>query len=252
VLVHPGLTVLNRTVALIQEGNGLEEISRRLPDNDERTIALLCRGETEDIDQFRTSRAQELLLKLKPEGIDDLAIACSLSHEVQFKNRVASEYLEQRASQGPSSYPHPWLKDILGETHGVLLYHEQVMGIVHRLGGLELRDGLKLLKAVCKSSQEQIDSFRGRFVAGAEEKQIDPGVANSIFDLIVRGAGHTTCKANNTITATIAYQLAYLKANHAEAFTAADAEGTYAAFDEALLADLKAHHPEAIAATDAA
>ena len=252
VLVHPGLTVLNRTVALIQEGNGLDKLPNRLPDNDEKTLALFRHGETEDIDQFRTSRAQELLRKLKPEGIDDLAVVCSLSHEVQFKNGVASEYLDQRAGQGPSSYPHPWLKDILGETHGVLLYHEQVMGIVHRLGGLELRDGVKLLKAVCKSSQEQIDSFRGRFVAGAEEKKLDAGVANSIFDLIVRGAGHTTCKANNTIAATIAYQMAYLKAHHVEAFSAADAESTYAAFDEALLADLKAHHPEALAAIDAA
>ncbi len=251
VVVHPGLTVLKRTVALIREGNGFDEIPIQLPDNDEKTLALFRRGETEDIDQFRTSCAQELLRKLKPEGIDDLAIACSLSHEVQFKNGVATEYFDQRASQRSSSYPHPWLKDILGETHGVLLYHEQVMGIVHRLGGLELRDGVKLLKAVCKSSQEKIDEFQKRFVTGAEEKKIDPDVANSIFDSIVRGAGHTTCKTNNTIAATIAYQLAYLKANHDEAFTAADAEGTYAAFDEALLADLTAHHPEALAAADA-
>lgn len=251
VLVHPGLTVLKRTVALIQEGGRSEELPSRLPDNDGKTFALFRHGDTEDIDQFRTSRGQELLRKVKPAGIDDLTAVWSLCHEVQFENGVASAYLDQRAGQAAPSYPHQWLKEILGETHGVLLYHEQVMEIVHRLAGLKLRDGNVLVMEVCRSRQERIDTFRGQFVAGAAENKIDPGVANSIFDWIINGAGYTTCKANNTISATLAYQMAYLKAHHSEAFSAADADGTYSTFDASLLADLKAHHPDAFSAADA-
>ena len=220
VLVHPGLTVLKRTVALIQEGDRAEELPSRLPNNDEQTLTLFRHGDTEDIDQFRTSRAQELLRKVKPAGIDDLAAISSLCHEVQFENGVATAYLDQRASQAAPSYLHPWLKDILGETHGVLLYHEQVMEIVHRLAGLELRDGNVLVMEVCKRRQESIDKSRGRFVAGASENQIDPGIANPIFDWIINGAGYTTCKANNVVAAIIAYQMAYLKAHFGDTFNA--------------------------------
>ena len=223
IVVHPSLTVLKRTYAIIHERQGPDVIPSRLPSKDERTLDLFLRGDTEDIYQFCSSRAQELLRKVKPEGIDDLAVIWSLSHEVVFENGVASEYLDQRNGKVASPNRHPWLKDILDETHGVLLYHEQVMEIVHRIGELDKRDGLKLLQALSKKNQKLIDEFRDRFITGAGENQIESAVADEIFDNVVHRGQFTQCRANATSAATIAYQMGYLKAHHPEALAATDA-----------------------------
>jgi DNA polymerase III alpha subunit len=211
IVVHPGLTALKRTVALIQERHGSDAVPSQLPNNDEKTLGLLRRGDTDDIYQFCSSRAQELLRKAKPGGIDDLAVVWSVSHEVQFENGVASEYLDQRTGKESSPTWQPRLKEILDDTHGVLLYHEEVMEIVHRIGGLAKRDGLILLQAVSKKSQKLIDEFRAKFVTGARENQIVATVAEDIFDSVVKRGQFTSCKANAINAATIAYQMGYLK-----------------------------------------
>lgn len=221
VVVHPGLTVLKRTVEIIQERNGQEAVPGQLPNNDGKTLDVFRRGDTEDIYQFCSSQIQELLRKVKPEGINDLAVVSALSHEVVFENGVVSEYLDQRNGKMPSPNRHPKLTEIPDETHGVLVYHEQVMKVVHRIGGLAKRDGMKLLQAVSKKGLAQIDEFRAKFSAGAREKQIESAVADEIFDNVVHRGQFTLCKANATNAATIAYQMGYLKSHFPDEFVTA-------------------------------
>jgi len=226
IVVHPSMTVLKRTVTLIQERHGPNAISSRLPMHDAKTMALFRHGDTADIYQFCSDRSQELLRKVSPDGIDDLAIAWSLSYEVTFENGVASDYLDQRHGNAESPNRHPWLKDILAETHGVLLYHEQVMEIVHRIGGLAKRDGIKLIQAMSKKSQKLIDEFRDKFVTGASKKQIETGIAEDIFDSVSHRGQFTQCKANAISAATIAYQVGYLKAHFPDEFVTASKSAT--------------------------
>ena len=49
-----------------------------------------------------------------------------------------------------ADYPHPVMKDVLEETHGVMVYQEQVMRILNRLGGIELADAYTCIKAISK------------------------------------------------------------------------------------------------------
>ena len=224
IVVHPGVTVLKRTLALVLERSGKGAVPSQLPDNDKATLDMFRRGDTDDIYQFCSSRVQELLRKVQPDGIDDLAVVWSLSHEIAFENGLASEYLDQRNGKEPSPNRHTWLKEILDETHGFLLYHEQVMEIVHRVGGLAKRDGMKLLQAVSKKSQRLIDEFRGKFVTGAKENQIEAAVAEDIFDSVVHRGQFTLCKANAISAGTIAYQMGYLRAHHLGEFKAVAGE----------------------------
>lgn len=221
IVVHPGVTVLKRTLALVLERSGKGAVPSQLPDNDKATLDLFRRGDTDDIYQFCSSRAQELLRKVQPDGIDDLAVVWSLSHEIAFENGLASEYLDQRNGKEPSPNRHTWLKEILDDTHGVLLYNEQVMEIVDRIGGLGKRDGVKLLQAVSKKSQRLIDEVRERFVTGAKENQIESVAARDMFANVVQRGQFTLCKANATSAATIAYQMGYLKSHFTDEFVTA-------------------------------
>ena len=47
---------------------------------------------------------------------------------------------------------HPIVDRFTAETYGVMVYQEQVMQIVHELGGIELRDAYKLIKASARRS----------------------------------------------------------------------------------------------------
>ena len=251
IVVHSGLTILNRTVTLIQERHGLDEVPCNLPNNDEKTMDLFRRGDTDDIYQFRSRCEKELLRNLEPKDIDGLAVVLSLKSKARFENRLASDYLGQRNGKTELANLDLRLKEILGETYGILLYQEQIMEIVHRIGGIAKRDGFKLVQAMSKKSLKLIDNFRKKFVTGAKENQIEASIAEKIYDSVVHQGQFTQCKANAINAAIIGYQMAFLKAHHAEAFTAADAEGTYNTFNAAMLAYLKEHHPKAVVDIDA-
>jgi DNA polymerase-3 subunit alpha len=182
---------------------------------------------------------------LEPKDIDDLAVVLSLENKARFENRFASDYLDQRNGKIELPNLDLRLKEILGETYGVLLYQEQIMEIVHRIGGMAKRDGFNLVQeAMSKKSLKLIDDFREKFVTGAKENQIETSIAEKIYDSVVHQGQFTQCKANAINAAIIGYQMAFLKAHHPEEFSAADAGSIYAAFHAAMMADLKANHPD--------
>ena len=51
---------------------------------------------------------------------------------------MVDQYIEVKHGRKPAEYPHPVMKEVLEETHGVMVYQEQVMRILNRLGGIEL------------------------------------------------------------------------------------------------------------------
>ena len=58
------------------------------------------------------------------------------------------------------------MKEVLEETHGVMVYQEQVMRILNRLGGIELADAYTCIKAISKKKLPMIAKYREQFVDG--------------------------------------------------------------------------------------
>ena len=65
------------------------------------------------------------------------------------------------------SYLHPVMKDVLEETYGVMVYQEQVMRILNRLGGIELSKAYACIKAISKKKTDVIAQGRKQFIDGA-------------------------------------------------------------------------------------
>lgn len=223
IAVHPGLSVIKQTVQLIRNRKGPEIIPSGPPENDKKTLELFQQGDTEGVYCFQDCIIQDILKKMKVGGISDLIAALALDRDGNFYNGLITRFLECQTGRTSWAYPHHLVDEILEETYGVILYQEQIMDIVKRIGGMDLRDGLMLQKAVsmAKHKQKQINQIRERFANGAKEKQIDSEVATSIFESITIRGKHTVCKANNTIAAFIGYQMAFLKAHHPEEFASA-------------------------------
>ena len=55
---------------------------------------------------------------------------------------------------------------MLGETYGVMVYQEQVMRILNRLGGIELSSAYACIKAISKKKEDIINARKVDFVKG--------------------------------------------------------------------------------------
>ena len=73
----------------------------------------------------------------------------------------------------PAEYPHPVMEEILAETHGVMVYQEQVMRILNRLGGIQLSNAYTCIKAISKKKLPMIAKYREEFIDGAHQQGLD-------------------------------------------------------------------------------
>ncbi len=122
-------------------------------------------------------------------------------------------------------YLHTVLEDVLGETHGVMVYQEQVMRILNRLGGIPLAAAYTCIKAISKKKEKLIAENYEAFIAGATERGLTNKQADELWQLIIKFAGYGFNKSHSTAYALIAYQTAYLKAHYPVEFMAALLQG---------------------------
>ncbi len=106
---------------------------------------------------------------------------------------------------------HEIVDEFTEETYGIMVYQEQVMQIVHNLGGIPLRSAYSLIKAISKKKHKVINAQRAMFVESAVEKGLTEQQAGELFDLILKFAGYGFNKSHSTGYAIVAYQTAYLK-----------------------------------------
>ena len=109
---------------------------------------------------------------------------------------------------------HPIMDAILLETYGIMVYQEQVMQIFNQLGGIELSNAYKLIKAISKKNTEIIGKFKPDFIKGTMDKGVPREKAEEIFDFILKFGGYGFNKSHSTRYAIIAYQTAYMKTYH--------------------------------------
>ncbi|MCA9040764.1 MAG: DNA polymerase III subunit alpha, partial [Planctomycetaceae bacterium] len=115
----------------------------------------------------------------------------------------------------------PIIDEIVGETYGVMVYQEQVMRILNRLGGIELPSSYQCIKAISKKKLKIIAMYKEQFLKGAVEKGLPEDKAKNIFEMIEKFAGYGFNKSHSTAYGAIAYQTAYLKAHYPVEFMAA-------------------------------
>ncbi len=134
---------------------------------------------------------------------------------------MVDDYIQVKHGRQKAEYKHPVMKEILAETHGVMVYQEQVMRILNRLGGIELANAYSCIKAISKKKLETIAKFREEFIDGAHRQGMARKEAAELFGLIEKFAGYGFNKSHSTAYALIAYMTAYLKAHYPVEFMAA-------------------------------
>jgi DNA polymerase-3 subunit alpha len=215
------LTILSKAVDLIEQTTGRRVDPYKFPLDDRETFALLCRGETKGIFQLESGGIRDLLQKMKPDHFRDIIATNALYRPGPLEGGMVDDYVQVKHGRKRADYPHPVMKDVLEETHGVMVYQEQVMRILNRLGGIDLPKAYTCIKAISKKKLAEIAKYREQFVAGAMDKGLDQSNAEGLFGMIEKFAGYGFNKSHSTAYALIAYMTAYLKAHYPVEFMAA-------------------------------
>lgn len=212
------LTVIDRAVGYCAQ-RGLELDMSAIPLDDKATYEMLGEGAAVGVFQLESAGMRSTLRGMKPDSLEDIIALVSLYRPGPMEN--IPTYIERKQGLQEPDYLHPLLEDVLKETYGVIIYQEQVMQIAQILSGYSLGEADLLRRAMGKKKKEEMDKQRIRFVDGAKEKGVDKAKSSSIFDLVQKFAGYGFNKSHAAAYAYIAYQTAWLKANHAAEFLAA-------------------------------
>jgi DNA polymerase-3 subunit alpha len=212
------LTIMERARQLVKKHHGIELDLQRLDLADQRVYDLFTRGDTKGVFQFESGGMRDVLMKMRPNRIEDLIAANALFRPGPMVN---IEAYNARKHGERWTTPHPIMTDVLAETFGIMVYQEQVSRLVNRLGNIELKRAFRLAKAISKKKTQMIDAEREPFIAGAMANGVKKDTANQIFEDILRFGGYAFNKAHSTGYALVAFQTAYLKTYYPVEFMAA-------------------------------
>src|SRR5205823_8183704 len=132
------LTVLDNAVRLIKKTRGIDIDLFRLPLDDKATFQLLQKGDAKGVFQFESDGIRELLKRMKPDNIRDIIACTALYRPGPLGGGMVDAYINCKHGREKPAYAHPVMEEVLGETHGVMVYQESIMRILNKLGGIEL------------------------------------------------------------------------------------------------------------------
>jgi len=211
------LTILRRAEGFLK-GLDITVDLDRLPLDDAKTYEMLARGDAGGVFQMEGQGMRDTLRQMRPDRFEDLIAAVALYRPGPMAN--IPDYNRRKHGEAWQA-PHPEIHDILAETYGIMVYQEQVMQIAQKMAGYSLGGADLLRRAMGKKIQAEMEAQRDTFTAGAIARGIDPAKATEVFDLMAKFADYGFNKSHAAAYALVAYQTAWLKANHPEVFLAA-------------------------------
>ena len=206
------LTVIDRTIRIIKNRHNKDIDISEINLKDDKVFDLFSKGSTIGIFQFESAGMQEHLKKLKPTSLEDLIVMNSLYRPGPM--RYIPDYIQRKHGKAQITYLHPKLEDILKDTHGIIVYQEQVMEIANKIGGFTLAQGDIMRKAMGKKKKRLMSGFKADFIDGAKNNGIAKKIAMEIFDLLERFSEYGFNKSHSAAYALIAYQTAWLKTHY--------------------------------------
>lgn len=188
--------------------------------SDEPSMALFGEGKTDAIFQFESPGMQEICKRLKPNSLEDLAALNALYRPGPLDGGMVDDFIARHRGQKQVRYIVPQMKDILSNTHGIIVYQEQIMQLAQKLAGYSLGEADMMRRAMGKKKREEMAVHEEKFVGGAVERGIKQEKAEQIFKLMAQFADYGFNRSHSVAYAYLAFQTAYLKAHYPAHFYA--------------------------------
>lgn len=209
------LTILGNIIAALKS-EGVEIDPNQIPLNDQETLALFQRGDTDAVFQFESDGIKRVLEQLHPDSFEDIVAVNALYRPGPMNN--IGHFINRKHGKEKVQYPDPSLKKILGPTYGVLVYQEQVMQTAQVLAGFSLGEADLLRRAMSKKNADVIQKEREKFIQGAVKLGRRKEIAEQVYDYIAQFANYGFNRSHAVAYSKITFWLAYFKVHYPGAF----------------------------------
>jgi len=184
--------------------------------DDSKTFELIQSTQTLGLFQIESPGQRELVGKFAPETFTDLIIDISLFRPGPVKSDMITPFLNARQGWKPREIFHPDLYEILDDTEGVVVFHEQVIEIIATLGGISLAEADEKRRALgSKEGQQEVCDW---FFPAATSRGYSLEIITKVWDVLRAFASFGFCKAHAAAFALPTYQSAWLKTHYPAAF----------------------------------
>ena len=215
------LSVIETALDLIEEATGTRPDIDAVALDDERTYEMLRHGDSIGVFQLEGSAMRTTLRALAPTCFDDVGALVALYRPGPMAGNMHRDYPELKNGRMPPRYIHPEMAEVLSDTYGLMLYQESVMRVAERFAGYSLEEADNLRKACGKKDRKLIAAEREKFVEGCVARGYGEETGTRLFDLIEPFANYAFNKSHAYGYGLVAYQTAWLKANHPVEYLAA-------------------------------
>lgn len=214
------LTVMNDAVKMIKDNQDIDIDLDKIDFEDKEVYKMLGEGKTAGVFQLESAGMTSFMKELKPDSLEDIIAGISL-----YRPGPMSEiprYVECKNNPDKVNYIVPELEDILDVTYGVMVYQEQVMEIVRKLGGYSMGRSDMVRRAMSKKKHKVMEEERKNFIYGIADENgnvevpgcvrngISEEAGNKIFDTMMDFASYAFNKSHAAAYAVVGYQTAYL------------------------------------------
>jgi len=189
-----------------------------IPLDDPLTFDLIKSTRTLGLFQIESPGQRELVGKFAPQTFTDLIIDISLFRPGPVKSDMITPFINTRHGFRSKPVIHPDLDEILHETEGVVVFHEQVIRIIALMTGISLAqaDEKRRELGTFESQQEVCDWFYPAAISQGYELSL----ITQVWEILRAFASFGFCKAHAAAFALPTYQSAWLKSHHTAAFIA--------------------------------
>ncbi|RPH96087.1 DNA polymerase III subunit alpha, partial [candidate division KSB1 bacterium] len=215
------LSVVSRALEMLAARDIHVDLDSIADQHDDKTYALLSRGDTTGVFQLESRGMRDWLTKLKPNCLDDIVAMVALYRPGPMD--MIGDFVRRKHGQEKIVYLHSKLEPILKSTYGIAVYQEQVLAIARDLAGFSLARADILRRAMGKKDPKELARVKAEFIEGClNHSKMNERLANQLYDQVEKFAGYGFNKAHAACYAVLSYQTAYLKANYTAEFMAAE------------------------------
>ena len=214
------LSIIERCLELIERTTGEKVDIDNIALDDHKTFELLRSGDTIGVFQMEGSAMRSLIRSLKPDKFDDVVALVALFRPGPMGANMHNLYADRKNGRAEVEALHPILEEKLSDTYQIMVYQEQVMTVAQEMAGYSTADADNLRRAMGKKIKSVMVAEEEKFVAGCLEQGHPEKTGRDLFKLIEHFAGYGFPKAHAAAYGFVAYQTAYLKANHPAEFMA--------------------------------
>ena len=245
------LTMIHKTVKLVQKCQGIDVDINHIPLDDKPTYDMLVRGETVGVFQLESSGMTSLVKKLKPDVFEDLGALVALFRPGPLGSGMVDDFVERKHGRQAITYAHPRLEPILKDTYGTMVYQEQIMQIFQVMADYSLGQADQVRRMMGHKDPVAMAAQKDKLIEGSAKYGMKAEDANKLFEQIQNFAAYCFNRAHSSAYAFVAYQTAYLKCHYPVEYLSAllssvagDQDKTQAYIEEALKYGIKVLPPD--------